>query len=229
MKSIIAIIFLTLSCWVSPTCATFVIDPIPVPDTDCAAPAVSSSDDGLTMVSFTASGVVTQSFIVTQLLPTHPDPAIPWPDPVTITAGSSSSLCWSRDGFTLAVVSGPMILLFQSDLEGTWDLDNYTMLNPGGEVFSLDLWGVPSDAAGPAVFLTWQSSQIPPDYGGDVYFASRSGLGWSAPQLVAEVTGSISPHPWVASSMWSVPSFCPGKSWVWVPSPPVLAAPCTTR
>lgn len=200
MKLIILILLLTLTCGVGIADADFAIDQIPVLDSDCTAPSIASSDDGLTMVSFTANGVLTMSFVVTQLMPTHPGQGVPWPDPVTVSAGSSSKLRWSRDGFTLAVSSGPMILLYQSDLAGNWDFENYTVMDPGGEVLGMDLWGTPGDAAGPAVFLTWQSSQFPSNPGARVYYASRSAFGWSERELVAEVDGQL-PHPQITWSL----------------------------
>ena len=200
MKSILIVLVLTLACGVALADTGFVIDPIPVLDTDCVGPAVASSDDGLTMVAFTGIGTVTMSFVITQLLPTHPQTDVPWPDPVLINAGSYAKLCWSRDGFTLAFLSGGVILLYQSDLAGNWDLENYTMMDPGGEVMSLDLWGAPSDAAGPAVFLTWQATPTPSEPGGNVYFASRSYLGWSERELVSASNG-IYPFPQITWSL----------------------------
>lgn len=199
MKTFIVLI-LALTC--GPTFAdpAFIIDRIPMAEEDCVSPSVASSDDGLTMISFTVHGVVTMSFVVTQLVPTHPEPGVPWPAPVTLNSGGGGKLCWSRDGFTAAVASGPMLLLYQSDLEGNWDLPNYEMMDPGGELLGMDLWGAPSDAAGPAVFLTWQSSPTPMEPGALVYFASRSSLGWSEPELVTEVFQQW-PHPQMT---WSI-------------------------
>ena len=172
----------------------FIIDTLPVPETDCLGPQLASSDDGLTMISYVAQGVVTMNFAVTQLVPTHPDPGVPWPAPVTLSSGGGAKLCWSRDGFTAAVSSGPVILLFQSDLAGNWDLLNYEMIDPGGELLGMDLWGAPSDAAGPAVFFTWQASPTPQEPGALVGYMSRSSAGWSAPELVVETTEQW-PHP----------------------------------
>ncbi len=171
---------------------SFVVQSLPtLTDEDCSHPSVASSDNGWTMVAYTARGVVTQSFIVTQLIPTHPS-ITALPDPVTVGPGSGAKLCWSRDGYTLAIPVGTMIQVFQSDQYGNWDTSDYVFLDAGGEVTSIDLWGVPTDAAGPAVFMTWASSTEPWDMGGSVYFSARSGFGWSTPNHIGE---AVSTHP----------------------------------
>nr|MEE4268759.1 FlgD immunoglobulin-like domain containing protein [Candidatus Krumholzibacteria bacterium] len=202
MKTIALFLYagiLVISAGLSHAGPVFVFSTIEFPEHDCLSPEVASSDDGLTMVSFAADGVVTMRFIVTQLMPTQPaatglpDKEGPWPEPVTVTAGSSAKLCWSRNGFTLAVASSPFILLYQSDLEGNWDTENVHMMDAGGEILSLDLWGVASEAAGPAVYLTWNSSGNPGTESGRVYFASRSAFGWSEPEILMDSSAFYPP------------------------------------
>jgi hypothetical protein len=217
MKTIALILcaaILVIAAGMSHADPAFVFSTIDLPEHDCLSPQVASSDDGLTMVSFTADGVVTMSFIVTQLMTTQPEvTSLPDKndfehDPVTVTAGSSAQLCWSRDGFTLAVASSPFILLYQSDLEGNWDTANVHMMDAGGEILSLDLWGVPTDAAGPAVYLTWNSSGNPGTQSGRVYFASRSVFGWSEPEILMD-----------SSDSWPLPF--PQVSWHLGPAGPL--------
>ena len=182
------------------------IDPLPGsdPDTDCFQPAVAVGPDEFSMVAYTASGVVLMDFVVVQpirttLLPTSLPKELE-PEAVTLGAGSSPAICWTREGYVCAFAGGGMILIFESDPDGNWDPENYTMIPAAGEVAGLDLWGVSSDAAGPHVFLTYQTWVNPPASDFRVYYAAGSALGWSAPELVAEET-ALMPHPDITWSL----------------------------
>jgi hypothetical protein len=169
--------------------AEHVIDQLALPEASCSSPQVAASDHGLTMITFTTNNELTMSFVAAQLVPTHPLTGVPLPPAVTVCSGSGGKLCWSRDGWTLAVADGSVILLYQADQQGQWDTAGPTMLQAGGEVVSLDLWGAPSDAAGPAVFLAYGTSGAPWEEGGRIHLATRSSYyGWSTGELVAEVT-----------------------------------------
>lgn len=187
---------------VCPAEMEFAIDTIDMPYEDCSAPKIASSDQGLTMVSFTAEGVVAMSFIVAQMMPTHPEPGQPWPPPVTVAQGSNAEICWSRSGFTMAIANGTVIQLLHADHDGDWGKAESYLMDAGGEVLSMDLWGVPTDAAGPAVYLTWSASSEPWVEAGEVFFASRSAFGWSEPIQLTENTGYW-PHPYPQTT-WSL-------------------------
>jgi len=187
-----AILLLILA---GPTVAGFDIDQATSRPADCYSPNLASSPDGLTMLAYGAKGeVILMDFVTTLLVPTNPVPGEVWPDPVTMNAGYGPAICWTREGFVLAFNSGGMIMVYQSDLEGNWDPGNLVMLESGGAVMGIDLWGVPTDAAGPHVFMTVHVSTDPPDQDHRVLYAAGSLLGWSDLEIVAE-EATQSPHP----------------------------------
>lgn len=189
------LLLLALACSAGAASAEFLIEQLPDPESSCAGPVVASSDNGLTMVAYIANGPLTMSFAVTRLVPTHPQEGVPWPEPVTLGAGGSVRLCWSHDGFTAAVTDGLVIQLFHSDTEGNWDPEP-TYIWPGSDVMSMDLWGVPSDAAGPNAFLTWSTTSDPYYQGGTVHFSGRTVFGWTPDEVVAESPEQL-PRPQV--------------------------------
>jgi len=179
----------------TPVLAGFEIDKATSRPADCYSPAVVSSPDGLTMLAYgTQSEFILMDFVTTRLVPTNPVPGEVWPDPVTLNAGYAPTICWTREGFVLAFNSGGMIMVYQSDLEGNWDTENFVMLESGGAVMGIDLWGVPTDAAGPYVFMTVQISTNPPDQDHKVLYAAGSLLGWTDLEVVAEEP-TLSPRP----------------------------------
>jgi hypothetical protein len=199
----------------------YIFDTIAIPETDLSSPQVASADSAysdVTIVSFTQRGVLLMDFIGTQVVPTRalvtglpdqPADRTPdyWGDPITVGAGSLSRVCWSRDGFTLVATDGLMMQLIQGDHEGVWDLDNAVWMPTGGNLVSLDLWGAPSDAAGPAVFMVWTVCGPMGPYNGDAkcYYASRGAFGWSEPELVAEDL------PWAHAEV----TWAPGPAGPW--------------
>lgn len=188
MKLLISTASVIVMLCALPALAGFDIEQATTRPADCNAPAVASSDAGLTMLAYGARGeIILVDFVMTQLVPTHPTPGEVWPEPVTLNAGYSPVICWTRQGFVAAFSSGGMILIYESDLEGNWDKENFTMLDPGGAVMGLDLWGVPTDAAGPYAFLTTQVSTNPPYEDFKVaYTAGNASTGWADFEVVAE-------------------------------------------
>ena len=177
----------------------FQVETISLPETDCLAPKLASSDDGVTVVSFTTKGVLAMEFIETMVvptralqtsLPTHPGAKFPdfWGDPQTMASGNRSEVCWSRDGFTLVATDGLMLSLFQGDHEGVWNTENVEYIPTGGNLISLDLLGIRDGVDGPSVYLAWTVVGPGGPFMGDgkLYCASRTTAGWSDPVLLAE-------------------------------------------
>jgi hypothetical protein len=201
MKILILAAVAAVSLAAFPVLAGFDIDQATSSPADCHAPNVASSDNGMTMVAYQADGYpILMSFATTQLVPTNPQPGEVWPEPVLLNSGGSPRVCWTREGFVAAFSSGPMILVYQSDLEGNWDLSNYELMDPGGEVMGIDLWGVPTDAAGPYVFMTIQISTNPPGQDYKVLYAAGSSLGWTGFEIVAEEP-TVMPNPQITWSL----------------------------
>jgi len=185
----------------NPVLAGFEINQATTHPADCYSPAVASSPDGLTMLAYGAQGeVILMDFVTTQLVPTVPLPGEVWPEPVTMNAGYAPAICWTREGFVLAFNSAGMIMIYQSDLEGNWDLDNLVMLESGGAVMGIDLLGVATDAAGPYVFMTVQMSTDPPGQDYKVLYAAGTLFGWTDLEVVAEEPAMM-PHPQIT---WSI-------------------------
>lgn len=181
--------------------AEFVVDQATFHTADCWSPALASSPDGLTMMAYGASGdPLLMSFAQVQAFPTVWSDADDWPDPVLLNAGGAPVVCWSRTGFHAAFASGPVILIYHTDLAGNWDLENYELMNANGEVMSLDILGITSDAAGPDVMLTVQTSTNPPDADFHVLYAAHSGFGWTALSEVA-FEPQMMPNPQIS---WAI-------------------------
>ena len=201
MKTLILAAVAILLLAAIPVHAVWEIERATPPDHDCVAPSVASSGTGLTMIGFSGSmEPIPERFAFAQLVPTDPSTDEAWPDPVLFNSGSSPRICWTREGFVAVVASGPVLLIYQSDLYGNWDLANYEMMDPGGEVMGIDLWGVPTDAAGPYVFLTVMISRDPPSGDFQVRYASGSGLGWTDFEIVAEEP-VMRPYPQITYSL----------------------------
>jgi len=201
MKTLILAAAATLLLVALPAYAVWEIDRATPIDHDCLAPSVASSGTGLTMIGFSASmEPIPERFSFAQLVPTDPSTDQAWPEPVLFNSGSSPRICWTREGFVAVVSSGPVILIYESDLYGNWDLSNYEMLDPGGEVLGIDLWGVPTDAAGPYVYVTLQVSTNPPYGDFKVMFAAGGALGWTDFEVVAEEP-DLMPHPQITYSL----------------------------
>jgi hypothetical protein len=187
MKTLILAAVATLLLAAIPVHAVWEIDQATPSESDCVAPSVASSGTGLTMIGYSGSmEPIPERFAFAQLVPTNPSTDEAWPEPVLFNSGSSPRICWTREGFVAVVASGPVILIYESDIYGNWDLANYEMLDPGGEVMGIDLWGVPTDAAGPYVFLTVMISRDPPNSDFQVRYAAGTSLGWSDFEVVAE-------------------------------------------
>ncbi len=179
-----------------------VFDTISLPAEDCSSPRVASSDAGVTVVAFVHDGALTMSFVSTMIVPTEALPtSLPdadggkfpdfWGDPVGLGAGYAAEVCWSRDGFTLAKTDGLMLTLIQGDHEGVWDPATTHLIPAGGDVVSMDLYGIPHTSLEPDhpdVYLTWTVCGPSGPYAGDArcYFACCTDGVWSEPELVAE-------------------------------------------
>jgi FlgD Ig-like domain len=194
MKKSILLAWLLLLGSAAPTQAVMRVGYLWNNDDSCSSPAVACAPDGMSMVAYTATGTILMDFVVTQRISTTAYDNEGLYDPVALYAGSTPSLRWTREGFVCAFSSGGAILIFQSDLDGIWDLENYELIFTDGEVMGIDLWGAGSDAAGPNVYLTYQTSVNPPDADYRVYYASGSLLGWTTPELVA-TEPTLMPHP----------------------------------
>ncbi len=180
----------------APVFASFEIEQVTTHEADCNGPTVATSPDGLTMIGYQAEGgVILMSFAMVQQVPTSPATDELWPEPVLFNSGGVPQICWTREGFVAAVPSGDMILVYESDLNGVWDLENFAMVDPGGALMGLDLWGVASDAAGPYVFMTVMTSTNPPFGDYQVRYTGKgAGSGWSPLEIVAEEP-SLMPLP----------------------------------
>ncbi len=159
---------------------------------DTWSPALASSPDGVTVLVYgTAGDPLLMDFVNVMVFATLSSDAIVWPEPMTLTSGSSGVVCWSRTGFYAAVNSGEMVVIRHADDYGTWDPMDEVLLPPNGYVTGMDIWGVPTDAAGPDVFLTVETWPNPPSGDHYVQFASHNAFGWSAFETV--VTESVVP------------------------------------
>jgi hypothetical protein len=197
MKQSVTVFALVLALAAGPfALAGFQIDQVTTHSADCSAPDVASSPDGLTMVAYGLDGYpLLMHFAATQLVPTHPEPGETWPAPVTVGPGRAPKICWSREGFIVAVNSGEMIVVYESDLEGNWSTAEETLLDPGGVVMGIDLWGAPGLAAGPYAFMTVQVSTNPPSNDFKVLYSAVDAInGWSDFEVVHE-EASLMPNP----------------------------------
>lgn len=170
------------------------------PESQSFAPSVAISPGGTTMVAYNTSGVVLMTFVEVQQLATH-GAGLPeaLPDPVVLGQGYGPRIGWSRNGWFCAYGSGSMLFIAETDLTGTWDLENQIMIPMNGEVTGIDLWGVPTDAAGPSAFLAVQVWRNPPSGGYETYYLGRTGFGWDTPELVLPETAQ-SQYPQVTFS-----------------------------
>lgn len=159
---------------------------------DTWAPALASSPDGVTVLVYgTAGDPLLMDFVKAMSFATRSSDAIVWPEPTTLTSGSSAVVCWSRTGFYAAINSGGMVVIRHADDGGTWDPMDEVLLQPYGNVTGMDIWGVPSDAAGPDVYLVIETWPNPPSGERYVQFASHNAFGWSAFETV--VSGLVDP------------------------------------
>ena len=174
-----------LALTISPTLAQHAIDQTTFLPSSAYAPSVAVSAEYYTAIAYLTE-IDGQPQAAVQLVPTNPATDDIWPDPVVFGPSAiPPRVCWSRDGFTLVYAAGGNVHAHHADHNGNWDLDEPAVFTPGGEVVGLDLWGVPSDAAGHAVFLSIDDD-IDPSYDADcrVHFASRSSYsGWSDLEL----------------------------------------------
>lgn len=192
----------------TPAAAIFAIEPVNEPLADCGWPAVANSPDGLTMIAWVATetGPMGEIDIVkTQLVNSLADEDAQRFDPVSLGPGTRPALCWSREGFTLALASGEFVVIYQSDENGAWDLENFTVRTVDAEAFgviNLDLWGNAYEGAGAHVFLCMGGMRHEPDYANLAYYAGRTGTDWSEFELVADAGDA--PH-------WPQMSFANGR------------------
>lgn len=214
-RPLIALFFLVATV----ASAQHVIDQATFPPDAAYAPSVAVSLDNYTAIAYvTETEAIPEPQVAVQLVPTNPDTDEIWPDPVFFGPGSEPRICWSRDGFTLAFVSADAVLIYQSDLAGTWDHEDPEIIHPGGVVIGLDLWGVPTDAAGHAVFLSIDDSLDPPDNQCRVHFTSRSSYwGWSELQTLVDGIGRRpgSQVSWVygPAGPWPAVYYLTGSGW----------------
>jgi hypothetical protein len=191
------VIFATLcACLLAATSpAQLVIDQASFNGADCKYPALASSPDGITMLAYWASGEpLLMDFVAVQKLPTRGTYSTNWPDPQILNAGGRPAICWSRTGFHAAFASGGMILVYDSDLEGNWDLENYAMFPIHGGAVSIDLLGITSDAAGPDVFLVAHTYSGEPESSESILYGSHSAFGWEGLDIVQQGNSYKSPQ-----------------------------------
>ena len=181
MNRLLLIVFVLLALTIAPSLAQHAIDQTTFLPGSASAPSVAVSLEYYTAIAYLTE-IDGEIRAGVQLVPTNPATDDLWPDPVVFGPSSMPPrICWSRAGFTLAYADGGNVHLFQADHNGNWNLDEPAIFTPGGEIVGLDLWGVPTDAAGHAVFLSIDDD-IDPSYNVDfrVHFASYSSYsGWS--------------------------------------------------
>jgi len=193
------------TCWLllavllttTPALAAHIIAQVSDSLHDCDWPAVAYSPDGLTSVAWEEEDPMYGSSVWVQvLLPS--DEILP---PVCLGSGQRPALCWSREGFVLAMVSDMFVVIFESDPEGVWDQMPVTYLDIGFDAVSpnrVDLWGSADYSADPFVFLTYGVRTWFPD-DRKVVFADRGLLGWSAPEVLLDGLADV-PYPQVTFS-----------------------------
>jgi len=242
MNRIAIVCFILVSCLISTTSeAQLAIDQATFAPADCNAPALASSPDGTTMLAYWASGdPLLQNFIRVQEIPTRGTGSSNWPGPRTLGPGAGATICWSRTGFHCAFASGPVILIYDSDLDGNWDLENYTILATGDGITSIDMLGIASDASGPDVFLTAHIFHDGAPNSDEIVFSAHHFDGWGNLETVADSeqylwpkvtwsTGPAGPYPmifflenasfemhlksvyWDPITGWGNPSLVPGS------------------
>ncbi len=188
MNRIVIVCLIFSACLISTTSeAMFVIDQATFTPADCNAPALASAPDGITMLAYWASGdPLLQDFVQVQKIPTRGTGSSNWSEPLVLGSGSHPAICWSRTGFHCAFASGPVILIFHSDLDGNWDMENYTTLPTGDGIISIDMLGIASDAAGPDVFLTAHIFHNGAPSSDEIVFSARHFDGWSDLETVVD-------------------------------------------
>ncbi len=177
------LISLALLCLIAaPAASQHVIEQATFPPGCGCQPSLAVSLDHYTAIAYvTEQPGYPEPQVAVQLVPTNPDTDEIWPEPTHFGPGAKHAICWSRHGFTLAFVREDTVWAYQSDHNGNWNLDEPHAFVPGGEVLGLDLWGVPTDAAGHSVYLTIDDD-VDPSYGLDcrIQFTSYSiYTGWS--------------------------------------------------
>ena len=192
-------ILVAIACLVAgvgPARAEFEVSTVSGLHADCSRPVGANSPSGVTMIAWVVRDqgpMGDQNIVTTQLVPTLAGPPQAMPDPTYFGPGGLPALCWSREGFTLAMVSGEWVLIYQSDPAGHWDVENPEVLTGGPPSFvidKLDLWGCPVDGAGAHVFLCVGGTRWQPEIEHRVSFASRSDAGWSPFEPVAVAGGA---------------------------------------
>jgi hypothetical protein len=182
MKSII----LALAVIAAPAAAEFVVDQATFPPAAASQPVVAVAlDHPYTGVAFQRE-IDGQREIAVQLVPTNPYTDEIWPDLVTFGPGEHHRLCWSRAGFSLVFARDGTVYHYRGDHVGNWELADPHTYTPGGEIVGLDLWGVPTDAAGGDVMLTIDEDVAP---GYDLQVAVHhvwisDYSGWGTPQTI---------------------------------------------
>ncbi len=171
-------------------------------ETDCSNPTLASSIDGQTVLAYEVSGEpFLMDFVQVIRMDSYFSDYIWWTEPVVLNSGSSPKVCWSRNGFYCAFVSGPVILVYHTLPSLEWDLENYEILTPNGPVLGIDFHAVATDAAGPDVFMAVHTISDPPNGSHHIQYTSHNQLhGWS--DLTLLVTESFMPaNPQVT---WSI-------------------------
>ncbi len=193
------LILLTLGVlllWATITLAVLVPLQITNSEADCSYPALASSIDELTVLAYLICGdPIPENFVQVVTMNSYLTDYIWWTDPVILNTGGPPSLCWSRTGFHCAFASGPVILVYHTLGSGEWDLEDYAIIETNGPVLGIDLYGVPTDAAGPDVFMAVHTATDPYDGDHHVMYASHNqSNGWSELTWVATET-EMATHP----------------------------------
>ena len=200
---IVVILFSTVS-----SLAVLLPEVITESETDCSYPALASSQEGVTVLAYVVEGdVIPIDLVQVRALQTVTSDGMWYTEPITLNSGGQPSICWSRSGFHCAFVSGPVILVYHSLPNHEWDLENYAIIETNGPILGIDLYGVPTDAAGPDVFMAVHTVTDNPNGDHHVMYASHSqyfgwtDLTWVATQPVMnadpQITWGIGPAgPW---------------------------------
>ncbi len=190
MHRVIILLMSVMLFFACPTLAVLLPDQITESETDCLYPSLASSDDGVTMLAYVVKGdPIPMDFVQVRALATVTSDAMWYTEPETLNNGGRPTICWSRTGFHCAFVSGPVIIVYHSLPDFSWDHENYSMIATNGPVLGIDLFGVHSDAAGPDVFMAVHTITDQPDGDHHVMYASHTHMsGWSELSWVATET-----------------------------------------
>ena len=192
MNRLLRCVLLVVLLWSPiPAAAEYLCEQLNYSTYGSGSPQLATSSTGLTLVAWTEwEGDDGETRVIySQLVESYVRVAMTRHDPVCHGPGHSISVCWSQDGFTLAMIREGSLILYQSDPTGHFDPEEYEIVEPytdGFSVYSVDLHGVDSGGVGPQVLMTVSGTITEPEINRVLLFRVRSNSVWWAFEVVGE-------------------------------------------